>query len=192
MAKMSDKIELTIFPQNTPITPSERRPLNSLINRVLEKIFADHINNNDGSSSPLQSALDDDVIRLDDPIERPVDTTPARLAQGYVFKRSSDQDIARELDAGREFTFTYASDVYSLRKVDGRYKAFNAEGVEIDNNVQINNTSTVKGFVEVGGVPRLAGGNRLSLGLHPDSGEMLMIKVAGNLDGGHANHVDEL
>lgn len=110
----------------------------------------------------------------------------------------TDASIKAMLDAGEEFKFSFNDNEYTLRLADdGKYKAYDASNNEVDGHVRIQDAFTVEGFVEVGGLSGLAGGNRLYIGADPASGELTFMEASAELDGNDAqiegrSHVETL
>jgi hypothetical protein len=99
----------------------------------------------------------------------------------------SDASIKETLDAGGEFKFTFNDQEYSLRLADdGKYKAYDANNNVVDGEVRIQDDFTVDGFVEVGGLSGLGGGNRLYIGADPSTGALAFVEASAELDANDA------
>ena len=102
----------------------------------------------------------------------------------------TDKEMKNYLDAGNTITFTYNGEDYTMSKSGNKYVAHDSEDQIVDGSVQIENSLTVEGFVEVGISGVIPSGDRLYLG-STDGQETSMWIATCNLDGSN-NTVENL
>lgn len=113
--------------------------------------------------------------------------TPPFQAENPDIDDITDASIKEILDTEGEFTFEFNGNTFTLRLGDdGKYKAFDANNNVVDGEVRIQDNFTVEGFVEVGGLSGLEGGNRLYIGVDPETGELAFIEATAELDANDA------
>jgi hypothetical protein len=98
-----------------------------------------------------------------------------------------DTDIQNFLDEGNEFKFSYQGQEYTIKKEGDQYVCRDANGDVVDPDVQINNSDTVDGFLEIRGLPQ-SGGDALYIGNKPgENGEIIFFHGSHELDSGAAS-----
>lgn len=112
-----------------------------------------------------------------------------RIAAGQP---TTDAEIKQFLDEGNTFEFTHQGNGYTIKHdaASDSYKAYNDEGVVVDESVQIGNDAlTVPGYMEVGisvngenqlGTDAAGRPNRLYFGTDQTTGEFAIIEASAS------------
>jgi len=117
--------------------------------------------------------------------DTPIDDTPVdgTLYDPAAPIEMSAAEIKELLDDGHSYGFNFNGQEYTIVKNEdtGRYEAFDADGNMVDSQVQVEGDLTVEGFIEVGGLEGLAGGERLYIGMD-DENNFTMLVGSAELD----------
>jgi hypothetical protein len=107
-----------------------------------------------------------------------------------IIENQKDNILSKIKDSG-EFKFSVDGAEYTIEKKGKNYIAKDSSGNIIDKQVQVNDNLSVKGFIEIGGIPGMDSSDRLYL-TKTENGELLMIVGDAKIGDGKKEGIQEL